>query len=230
MRFLTCVFLATGLVFAGCSQDDEVTTPTGGGNGGGGGNGAGNGGGSGSSLTANSTLQFSLIHPITGEVRTLLSTNPNVTHYGEMGVEGVGTSNSSYHFGGVDFWHNSDEYATAERFAVIFGWRTYNTDVVMDDDVWFSQFLTIGSIPYATEQDVFINDPILRVRMFYEDFEGNLFMSVTGENSASSFDVLDIDFVPTTSTVPAHLKFYATFNCETDTGPLQGHVVGRLAY
>lgn len=113
--------------------------------------------------------------------------------------------------------------------SVVFGWKTYGPDTGLSLSDWLSEFLSVGSLPYATEEHIFIDDPIMRVRLLYEDLQGNVFMSITGDNSNASFEVEDVKFMPAAGSLPSRIRFYITFNCETDAGPLQGHVVSSMA-
>lgn len=224
MRYLTCILLVAGLVFAGCNQEDEVTTPTGGG-------GGGNGGG-GSTLTASSIYQFSITHPISGQVRTAIGTSNDVTSSNnsssDLGADGITTY---YDLGGaVDRFLGEDELGNwlVERVNIRFGHKPYNPNAGASTNEWLETYLTEGSMNYATEAYSHWNDPTMKVTVSYEDGQDNFFSSETGENANSTFNVVDIDYIPASGWLPAYLKFYATFNCDTDAGPMQGHLIATL--
>jgi hypothetical protein len=223
MRYLTCILLVVGLVFAGCNQDDEVTTPTGGGGGGGGGGGA---------LSANSVFQYSVTNPITSAVSTAIVdgwevTSSNIASNEIGGEDGI----DHYNLGGSVGKYNTDgEWGNelVESVSILFGYKSYNTSSGMDLNEWLESYLTLGSKSYETSSFPNPSDPTMRVEVRYEDGQGNFFSTLGVDNSNSQFELVDIEYIPASGWLPAYVKFYATFDCVTDGGQLEGYLIASI--
>lgn len=224
MRFLTCVFLATGLVFAGCNQDDEVTTPTGGGNGG--------GGGGGTALTANSVFQFSVTNPVTDVVSTAIVDGWDVTASNIASNEIGGEDGINYYNlgGSVGKLTTENEWGSDlyESVSILFGYKAYDTNSGMDMNEWLESYLTLGSKSYETSSFPNPSDPTMRVEVQYSDGQDNYYSTLGVDNSNSQFELVDIEYIPASGWIPAHIKFYATFDCLTDGGQIEGHLVASV--
>ncbi len=65
----------------------------------------------------------------------------------------------------------------------------------------------MGSMNYAKELYSHWNDPTMKVTVIYEDGQGNFYSSETGDNANSTFNVVDMDYLPASGWLPAYLRF-----------------------